>query len=235
MGAYLIGTRGRARDAFYLGGIVTVTHTLGVFALGLVTLLLSEFIVPEQLYPWMNLVAALLVVAVGAMILRRRVRAWCDARRDHGARTSDGHRHAGQEPGTHGHPHPHAHHDAHSHGHGHGHSHGHSHVPEQGTGIRGLLAVGVSGGLVPCPTALVVMLAAISLHRVGYGMVLIVAFSLGLAATVTAIGLVALYGRRFFEGASRRGRRAAFLPAASALTILGLGLVMAARAIPELA
>ncbi len=79
------------------------------------------------------------------------------------------------------------------------------------------------------------MLAAISLHRVSYGMVLIVAFSLGLAATVTAIGLLALYGRRLFERASRHGRRAPFLPAASALAVLGLGITMIVRAIPVIA
>ena len=64
--AYLMGTKGRPRDAFALGGIVTVTHTIGVFALGIATLALSEFIVPEDLYPWMNLISALLVVAVGS-------------------------------------------------------------------------------------------------------------------------------------------------------------------------
>ena len=70
--AYLVGTRGNARHAFYLGGIVTITHTIGVFALGLITLALSEFIVPETLYPWMNLIAALLVVGVGVSVLRLR-------------------------------------------------------------------------------------------------------------------------------------------------------------------
>ena len=66
---YMVGTRGKPRHAFLLGGIVTVTHTIGVFALGLVTLGLSEFIVPEDLYPWLNLASALLVVT------RRRDRA----------------------------------------------------------------------------------------------------------------------------------------------------------------
>ena len=72
--AYLVGTRGTARHALLLGLVVTVTHTLGVFALGLVTLSLSEFIVPETLYPWMNLVSALLVVGVGVAVLRSRAR-----------------------------------------------------------------------------------------------------------------------------------------------------------------
>src|SRR5438552_2401784 len=72
--AYLVGTRGTARRAAALGAIVTVTHTAGVFALGLVTLLLSQFLVPEQLYPWLTLASGLLVVVVGGGVLRSRIR-----------------------------------------------------------------------------------------------------------------------------------------------------------------
>ena len=71
--AYLVGTRGTPRDAVALGGIVTVTHTIGVFALGLVTLALSAYVLPEQLYPWLNLASGLLVVVVGVAVLRSRV------------------------------------------------------------------------------------------------------------------------------------------------------------------
>ena len=72
--AYLVGTRGTARDAVALGAIVTVTHTIGVFALGLVTLALSAYVLPEQLYPWLNLASGLLVLLVGVAVLRGRVR-----------------------------------------------------------------------------------------------------------------------------------------------------------------
>lgn len=197
---YLVGTRGTPRHAVLLGLIVTVTHTIGVFALGLVTLALSEFIVPEQLYPWLNLVAALLVLAVGVGVLRTRLRDWLHAR-------------------------------AHARGHHH-HHHGHEH-PEPGGGLRGLVGVGISGGIVPCPTALVVLLAAISLHRVGYGLVLIVAFSLGLAASVTGIGLLAVTAKRAFARMSFEGRLIRALPAASAFVVLALGLAMTARALPS--
>jgi nickel/cobalt exporter len=195
--AYLVGTRGKARHAFLLGGIVTVTHTIGVFALGLVTLALSEFIVPEQLYPWLNLVSALLVVGVGLAVLRSRIR---------------GARH-----------HHHQHHDHH-----------HHHAEEPRQSRRGLVAVGVSGGLLPCPTALVVLLAAISLHRVGYGLLLIVAFSVGLASVITAIGLVAVTAKRAFARMRLDGPIVRALPAVSALVVLGLGIAMTARAVPQL-
>lgn len=101
-------------------------------------------------------------------------------------------------------------------------------------GIKGILGVGISGGIIPCPTALVVLLAAISLHRVGYGLVLIVAFSIGLAAAMTSIGLLAVSAKRLFTRMNLEGGAFGLLPAVSALVIIGLGLVMTARAIPTL-
>lgn len=204
---YLIGTRGRPRDALALALIVTVSHTVGVFALGLVTLALSQYVVPDRLYPWLNLVAGLLVVMVGFGVLRSRLHEWL-----------------------------HAHLGAHDHGHGHDHAHGHGpHHGQERLGRRGVLGVGISGGIIPCPTALVVLLAAISLHRIGYGLVLIVAFSVGLALTVTSIGLVAVTARRAFGRLRLDGPLIRALPALSALVVLALGLVMTARALPQLA
>ena len=208
---YLVGTRGRPTDAFKLGLIVTVTHTAGVFALGGVTLLLSAFIVPEQLYPWLNLASALLVVGVGLTILRWRIRAW---RR--------------QQPlgGDHAH--------GHSHQHSHGHGHSHDHETGKGTGRAGLLGIGISAGIIPCPTALVVLLAAISLQRVAYGLVLIVAFSIGLAVAVTSIGLVAITAKRAFNRMSFEGRLIRALPSVSAVVVLVLGAAMTVRALDPL-
>jgi nickel/cobalt exporter len=202
--AYLVGQRGKPRHAVLLGVVVTVTHTLGVFALGLVTLLLSQFIVPDTLYPWLNLIAGLMVVAIGLSVLRSRLRKRRASARDH-------------------------HND-----HGHSHGHDHSHDVPDALSMRSLLAVGVSGGLLPCPSALVVLLAAISLHRVAFGLVLIVAFSLGLALTITGIGLVAVFAKRAFGRMSMDGGLIRLLPAVSALVILVAGVVMTARAIPKI-
>jgi nickel/cobalt exporter len=194
--AYLVGRRGTPWHAAALGVIVTATHTIGVFALGLVTLALSAFIVPEHLYPWLNLVSGVLVVAIGAAVFRSRFR----------------------------------HRQAHAHGHDHGHHHHHK---QEAPSRRALVAVGISGGLLPCPSALVVLLAAISLHRVAFGMLLIVAFSAGLALSVTGIGLVAVFAKQIFKRASFEGRLVRLLPAASALVILAAGLAMTVRAIPK--
>jgi nickel/cobalt exporter len=190
--AYLVGRRGTLWHAAALGAIVTATHTIGVFALGLVTLALSAFIVPEQLYPWLNLVSGVLVVAIGATVFRSRFR------------------HRGH---THDHDHHHHEHEA----------------PSRGS----LVAVGITGGLLPCPSALVVLLAAISLHRVAFGMLLIVAFSAGLALSITGIGLVAVFAKQIFKRASFEGRLVRLLPAASALVILAAGLAMTVRALPK--
>ncbi len=166
--AYLVGTKGTPRHAFLLGGTVTIAHTAGVFALGFVTLGLSAFIVPEQLYPWLTLVSGLLVLAVGASVLRQRLR------------------------GRHGHDHHHS--DGHHHHHDH-----HEHEHDDALTSKGILGVGIAAGILPCPSALVVLLSAIALHRVGLGLALIVAFSLGLASTITAIGLLAVLARRTFS------------------------------------
>jgi ABC-type nickel/cobalt efflux system permease component RcnA len=191
--AYLVGKRGTPRDAALLGAIVTVTHTIGVFALGLVTLGLSQWIVPDQLYPWINVTAGLMVVAIGVAVLRGRAR--------------------------------------HALAHRHGHHHHHHHEHEAGR--RSLLAVGVSGGLLPCPSALVVLLAAISLHRLAFGLVLITAFSLGLALSITGLGLVAVVAKRAFAGRSFEGAIVRALPAVSALVIVVAGVAMTARALPK--
>jgi ABC-type nickel/cobalt efflux system permease component RcnA len=183
--AYLVGSRGTPRHAALLGLVTTVTHTAGVFALGGVTLLLSRWIVPDRLYPWLDLAAGVLVVGVGLAVLARRAR------------------------------HPH-----------------HHHHPPHRHDLRSLLAVGVSGGLLPCPSALVVLLAAISLHRVGFGMALVGAFSLGLALAITSVGLLAVLAKGAFSRLDGgRGRIAAVLPAVSAAVIVVAGLGMVVRAV----
>jgi len=211
--AYLVGTKGTPRHAFMLGGTVTIAHTAGVFAIGIVTLGLSQFILPERLYPWLTLVSGLLVVGVGAAVLRQRLRS--RGRDDH----HDGrHHHHGE------HDHAGEHHD--HHGEHDGHDHDDRLTP------KGILGVGIAAGLLPCPSALVVLLSAIALHRVGLGLALIVAFSVGLAATITGIGLVAVYARRAFGRLSLDGPIVRALPAVSAALILAVGVLITARALP---
>jgi nickel/cobalt transporter (NicO) family protein len=246
--AYLIGTRGRARHAVGLGVTVTITHTVGVFALGLVTLLLSQYILPEDLYPWLTLISGLLVVTIGAGVLRARIR-WARARRAAGAEgaaaPADDHGPSAEAAlhthgsGDHGHHHhgvlgrllPHHHRD-HHHSHAHSHGHHHSHEPDHTVTRRSLIGMGAAAGLIPCPSALVVLLGAIAQHEVALGLLLIVAFSIGLAGTLTGLGLLVVYARRTLPRLRADGRLATVLPAASALAIVVVGCVLTARAVP---
>src|SRR2546426_2774359 len=212
VGAYLIGSRGTARHAAFLGLTVTITHTAGVFSLGVATLLASEYVVPERLFPILSLVSGAIVVGLGFSLLIRRLRVALGTQ-------SRGHTHAR---------------DSHTHDHvidpTMPHSHGgrtHSHLPPGGDGSpvtwRSLLALGISGGILPCPSALVVLLGAISLHRVGYGLLLVVAFSLGLAGALTSVGLAFVYAGRRVKSTGRVDRLTRALPVFSALVITCAG------------
>lgn len=212
--AYLVGERGTARHALLLGLTVTATHTSSVFALGFGTLYASQFIVPERLYSYLSLFSGLLVVGLGVLLLIARARSLR-------ARKS-------APDGAHGHAHPHVH---------------ASHDAENPFTWKSLIPLGISGGMLPCPSALVVLLGAISLHRVGLGLVLVVAFSVGLATVLTGIGLgLVLAGRLLASARSRFAgsfverwglaqRATMALPALSALAITLVGTVMTFRAL----
>ncbi|MEX2236201.1 MAG: high-affinity nickel-transporter [Dehalococcoidia bacterium] len=191
--AYLVGSRATARHAAFLGLTVTVTHTAVVFALGLVTLYLSAFILPETLFLWLGVASGAMVVLLGSALVFGRARTFLGLRHDH----------SGDHPHDHGHSHgEHDHHD-HSHDGMSEEEHVRSHLPPGVEGpitLRSLLALGVSGGLIPCPSALLVMLASITLGRVAFGLVLVTAFSIGLAGVLTGVGLLVLYGRRHLQG-----------------------------------
>jgi ABC-type nickel/cobalt efflux system permease component RcnA len=212
--AYLIGARGTAKHALVLSAIVTVSHTIGVFALGFVTLALSAHVVPERLYPPVQLLSGITIVVIGITLFARRLR-------------------PGESAHSHGHG-VHAHH-GHAHEHPHEYDHGHSHaMSESGPTMASLLAPGVSGGILPCPSALVVLLSAIALHRIGFGLVLIVAFSMGLAAVLCAVGILVIrVGSQLsrFEPASALVRHA---PALSALLVTVLGLLLVIRSVSDL-
>jgi len=213
--AYFVGVKGTARQALLLGAIIAATHTLGVLAIGLVTLYGSRFILPERLYPWLSLASALIVVSLGLRLLIPRLkisRIW--------GRTSKGH----------------------------------EHPPSQGVAKevgpaspwRSLIWLGLADGLTPSPSALVVLLAAVSLHRIGLGLLLILAFSAGLAAALTVITLTLVYARRALDRLSARPRSKAgwllapialghrlpgALPIGGALVLVVVGLILTVRAL----
>jgi len=218
VGAYLVGSRGTARHAIFLGLTVTVIHTVGVFTLGVLTLAASRYVVPERVFPILSLASGGLVLAMGLVLLIGRLRAMLI--------------------GTAGHHHAHEVYHEHDHAHDHRHAHGHhSHLPPGTDGTpntwRSLLALGVSGGIVPCPSALVVWLSAVAVHRIGFGLLLIVAFSAGLASMLTAVGLAFVYARQWVKGSDRWAPLVRVLPVVSALVIICAGAVICHEALAQ--
>jgi ABC-type nickel/cobalt efflux system permease component RcnA len=179
--AYLVGTRGTPMHAVLLGGVVTFTHTVTVFFLGFATLFLSQYVLPERIYPVLGVISGISIVGIGAVLLYKRAQ-----------------------------PHHHHHHD------------------RSEVGMAGLVALGASGGLVPCPTALVLLLSAVSLGRTGLGLILLVAFSAGLAVVLTAIGLAVLYAKHWLPDGEKTASHAVFryLPVVSAAVIVCIGVTM---------
>jgi ABC-type nickel/cobalt efflux system permease component RcnA len=257
--AYLVGSRGTVRHALLLGLVVTASHTVGVYLLGVVTLYASRHVVPERLYPWLGAASGLLIAVLGVSLLWRRLAGPSTVGHGHAHDHAHGpHTHASSEHEeaharglVHGHDAPHAEahapglapsHDAarveaHARGLAPSHAHGHHHhdIPDGPVSLRALVALGVSGGIVPCPAALVVLLSAVAMGRVGFGLLLIVAFSVGLAAVLITIGLLVVFARRL---AARFGRIGAegplvrrWLPITSAAVITVSGLVITVQAL----
>lgn len=202
--AYLVGARGTVRHALLLGAVVTFTHTASVFALGLATLFLSQTFHPDRVVPVLAVISGISIVWIGSTLLWRRLS---------GLRKHHSHHH---------------HHDHPNDGHDHGHHHGHYHAE---VSLSGLIALGASGGLVPCPSALVLMLSSIALRRAGLGLLLLAAFSAGLALVLMAIGVLAVYARHLLpEGKHAAQRWLRYVPVASAALIVCVGLLMTAAA-----
>ena len=215
--AYIVGSQGTMKHAFFLGLIVTAAHTAGVYLLGAVTLYAAQYIVPEQLYPWLAVVSGVLITGLGLVLFARRYLGKEDLSLHH------------QHNQDQAHTSHHHHHDDDSHHHGN--AHHHHHVKGK-VSSRELFALGISGGIVPCPAALVVLLSAVSMQRIGFGLLLIVAFSIGLAAVLIIIGLLMVYARRFmarFHGTGTVTTR--WLPLASSAFIVLFGVALTWQAL----
>ena len=224
MAAYLVGTEGRARQAVVVGTAVSLMHTASVVVLGLITLWASSVFAPEAVYPWLAFASGTVVLGLGLWLLRARTRRRVPHTNDHD------------------HDHDHHDHDHHDHddaGHARAHAlgldHDHGSLPDgvRLTSWKGLGAIAISGGLLPSPTALVVLLGAVALHRLAFGIALVGAFSIGLAAALTAVGLLVLKTKDLL---SRRagGRVAHLLPVLSAAAIVCLGLFLTGQAVVNL-
>src|SRR5580698_3131823 len=229
--AYLVGSRGTARHAVLLGIVVTAAHTSGVFLLGAVTLYASRYIVPEQLYPWLGAISGLSVAGLGIFTFLRH---WTGESGEHSHAPGEDHSHwflSMLKQSTFKQATP---------------EHATAVEPANGTAastdtksaerslsLRELCMLGITGGIVPCPAALVVLLSAFSLHRIGFGLLLITAFSFGLAAVLVTVGLTMVYAKRVVSSRVRRSNAALrFLPILSSafMVVLGVGITASAVA-----
>ena len=203
----LVGARATTKQAAILAASLTFAHTIGVLLLGVALFFASSF-VSERIYPWITLVSGVAVAFIGARALAR----YAGMRR-------------GPVPA-----HDHSHDDAHSHehGHDHDHSHGHSHaIPgDKPLNFKAAVWAAMSGGIAPCPAAIVVLLAALRLHKIGYGLMLIVIFSLGLAAVLTGLGIGVVHGAAWLSKRSQFSTFVQYGPLASACVISVIGAIM---------
>lgn len=212
VGAYLVGSRATAQHALFLGLTTTISHSAGVFALAILALFASQFILPEQVYPWLSFGSGLIVVILGVSLFIRRWKSLPILKLSPLA--------------EHPHDEEHCHH------------HHHSHLPAETDRDRvswsSLLALGISSGLMPCPSALVVLLGAIAIGKIGFGFLMVLAFSLGMAAALTGLGLILVNAKKLFVGLPQPTKLIKMIPAVSALLIALLGLGMTAQAFMEI-
>ena len=236
MAAYLVGSRGNMRHAVGLGLTVTVSHTLGVLALGALSLSAAALIPPERLYPILSVVSGAIVVVIGSYLLVTRLRSMYVSRREarehaaaheHGLEHEHGHHHSAtasssdvaRPAGWHEHD-----------------GIGHTHLPPEGIGRRGLFALGLSGGMVPSVSALLILIGSISIGRPAFGIVLTIAFGLGMAFVLVGVGLALVYARRFVERfpAATPLRLSPRLPLVTAVIVLVAGLLIAGQGLTAL-
>jgi ABC-type nickel/cobalt efflux system permease component RcnA len=214
--AYLVGSNGTVRHAIILGAIVSLTHTGTVIVLSMLALTASQFFVPQDIFPILEIFSGLLILILGIVIFRKRLHQW-----------GNGGKH---QQHTHSHHVGHAH-VHHSHHHNHVHPHTHEEDPSKDVSMKSLLALGISGGMLPCPDAIAILLVAVALHKILMGIFLIVTFSLGLAAVLISIGIVIVRGRKLMATVEGFDTIAPVISVLSALVVLVLGVVLTYRAV----
>ncbi|CRK61985.1 Inner membrane protein [Alloactinosynnema sp. L-07] len=236
--AYLAGQRGTPRDALTVGATVTLTHTAGVLVLGLVLPIVTTF-AGDAILTWLGLASGFLVTVIGLRLLHAALLNRPIHRHHHHRHPHDHHHH---RDGTHSHSHSHSH-DRHDTAAGlattHNHAASHTSEAEPASTTRGtLIGMGIAGGLVPSPSALVVLLGAVALGRTAFGVLLIIGYGLGMAATLTLAGLFLIRMRDRIETTTRPAYAALWKrlsrigPVATSTLVVVVGLGLTLRAFP---
>jgi nickel/cobalt transporter (NicO) family protein len=217
--AYLVGERGTVKHAVILALATTIAHTGSVIAVAAILWGVYGNNVPGTTQGTLQLIAGLLVIAVGLWLLLRRV--------------------TGQADHVHlfaGHHHHHDHEHGHSHDHDHSHDHHHHHgpPPESAKSTGGWLRIvlmGLGGGLVPCWDAVLLLVAASAMGRLGFAIPLLIAFSLGLGAVLVGLGIGVVYAYRAGRQRFKESRWFRLLPTVSAALLVGIGFWLCRQAV----
>jgi len=233
--AYIVGARGKPIDALILGVFVTLSHTSGILLVGVLASLGFGWLHPQRIEAYLALGVGVLVVVLGLWMLWTQRDLLALAMGEPGAAGGDAHAHA------HSGAHPHSHEDAaagpqawHSHGWGTAHAHRLDLVTADRPKLPILLALGIAGGLLPDPAALALLLAALSSGKVLLGLTTVLVFSLGFAATLVVVGIIAAkVGQRIMQWLDSIWM--VRLQILTTLFILGMGVVLTLRAAYEIA
>jgi nickel/cobalt exporter len=204
--AYLIATRGKARDAVLLGLISAVTHTLSIVILSVAATSAVKLFAPDSLTRWLELLSGVLITIIGARILYRHVRPRIVS--------------IGKLSAKHDDIYEHHHHEHHHHHHNQG----------KPSSLAGIVTVGLLTGLIPCPSAMAIFLASLTADQISLGVVLVAAFSLGSAVTMSVIGVLIVHAGKTVKQMDRIGFVRS-LNLLSSLLILGLGVVVTFQAL----
>jgi nickel/cobalt exporter len=255
--AYIVGARGRPIDAVILGIFVTLSHVSGIVLVGVLASLGSAWLVPQRIEAWLALAMGLLVIGLGAWMLWLQRELLALAMGEPVAapapQTPTGPAYRGAGPSHHhAHPHDHHRHDLdhgstaahqhpqgddvgwHSHGWGTYHSHRVDLVTDNRPKLAVLLALGIAGGILPDPAALAILLAALASGKVMLGLATVVVFSLGFAATLVVVGVIAAkVGEKILEWLSSIW--VVRVQIATTLLILGMGIVLTVKAAYQVA
>jgi len=223
MAGFLVAVRGNAAQAVLLGVSAAIGHTLIVWALVLLALWLGNDLIEKQAYPWLVLLSGLMILVIAARLI------WSLQRGGdhHHDGPHDAHHH--DHDAAHDHHHDHGRHDHHHDDHGHRHE-----TPEElaarygGRPVRNWEVVwfGFTGGLLPCPSAIAVLLVALKLNAFALGVAMVGAFSLGLAVTLVSVGLIAVWGLRKASSLSGLDRWTRWLPRISVAIVTLLGIAV---------
>lgn len=234
IGAYIISAKGTVRDAMILGLVTAISHTASVLILGVILLIAFGAVMPDNITYYLSAASGVIIFGIGIYLVWVRLKGL--------RKGAHHHEHEQMHPHVHHHDHDHHLHEEHAHGHhhhDHSHDYGHGHSHEVITDESGRISLwsnilmGISGGMVPCPSALVILFLAVSLNKLVLGLMLIIFFSAGLACTLTFLGILFAKGSKLVQRYDK-SQLISKLPVVSAILIILLGIVMTVKSVSEI-